>query len=52
MTLWERRKQKRREIRLRQKAQKAKCLDVIDEVIQENTTWNRRFGDVQRRRAG
>lgn len=52
MTVWERRKEKKREIRLREKAQKARCLDDLDEVLQENATWNRRFGDIQRRRAG
>ncbi len=49
MTL--RQKWKKRETRLRTKAQKAGCLEAIETILQDNDTWNRRFGDVQRRRA-
>ena len=49
MTL--RQKWKKREIRLRTKAQKAGCLRHIIAILQDNDTWNRRFGEVQRRRA-
>ncbi|MHC4701015.1 MAG: hypothetical protein ACYTFQ_10610 [Planctomycetota bacterium] len=48
--LWLQRKEKKREIRLREKAQKARCIDDIDEVVEDNATWNRRFGDIQKRR--
>ena len=51
MTIWERRKEVKREIRLRTKAQKAGCLANIIAILQDNETWNRRFGEVQRRRA-
>ena len=45
------RKETRRKTRLRTKAQKASCLNHIIAILRDNDTWNRRFGDVQRRRA-
>lgn len=48
--LKQRRMEKQRMIRLRTKAQKAKAIKNLDEILEERT-WNRRFGSVQRMRS-
>jgi hypothetical protein len=46
-----REQEKRRERRLRTKAQKAGCVDRVDEILDKCYSWNKRFGCVQRSRS-